>query len=100
MIGRYGGEEFIVALPNCTLENARRSMEAVCQQMSKIEFTGAEGAFSVTLSIGMASLADYEKSEDAIEAADKALYGRKAAGRNGVTSINDLDWDQKESEPG
>lgn len=100
VIGRYGGEEFLVALPNCTLENARRSMEAVCEQMSKIEFSGADGTFSVTLSVGMAPLDDYEKPEDAIEAADRALYARKAAGRNGVTSINDLDWAQKESEPG
>ena len=75
-------------------------MEAVCEQMSKIEFSGSDGTFSVTLSVGMAPLEDYEKPEDAIEAADRALYARKAAGRNGVTSINDLDWAQKESEPG
>lgn len=100
VIGRYGGEEFIVALPNCTLEHARKSMQAICEQMAKIAFTGTGGTFSVTLSVGVASLNDYEKAEDAIEAADRALYGRKAAGRNGVTTIDDLDGVQRESESG
>jgi len=59
--------------------------------MSKIAFSGAGGTFSVTLSIGIAPLDSYEKPEDAIEAADRALYVRKSAGRNGVTIVNDLD---------
>jgi len=91
IIGRYGGEEFIVALPDCSIEDARQSMQAVCEQMSKIAFSGAGGTFSVTLSIGIAPLDSYEKPEDAIEAADRALYVRKSAGRNGVTIVNDLD---------
>ncbi len=91
IIGRYGGEEFIVALPDCSIQDAKQSMQAVCEQMSKIAFSGACGTFSVTLSIGIAPLNAYEKPEDAIEAADRALYARKSAGRNGVTIVNDLD---------
>jgi PleD family two-component response regulator len=66
-------------------------MQAVCEQMSKIAFSGVGGNFSVTLSVGIASLESYEKPEEAIEAADKALYARKSAGRNGVTTILDVD---------
>ncbi|MBU2953136.1 diguanylate cyclase [Marinobacter sp. F3R08] len=86
VIGRYGGEEFIVALPNCSMEGARQSMQAVCERMSKITFNGAEGPFSVTVSVGLAPLDAYDKAEEAIEAADRALYRRKSAGRNGVTA--------------
>lgn len=91
VIGRYGGEEFIVAMSSCTLEDAKRSMQAVCEQMSKIRFTGADGTFSVTLSVGVAPLEDYDTAEAAIEAADRALYVQKAGGRNGVTAVHDSD---------
>lgn len=91
VIGRYGGEEFIVALPDCSVEDAKQSMQLVCEQMSKIAFSGADGTFSVTLSIGIAPLDAYEKPEDAIEAADKALYAQKSAGRNGVSVVHGTD---------
>lgn len=97
-IGRYGGEEFIVVLPNCSIEGARKSMQGVCEQMSKIAFSGSGSNFSVTVSIGIAPLDAYAKPEAAIEAADKALYSRKAAGRNGVTAISDRGSAPQETE--
>lgn len=84
-IGRYGGEEFIVVLPDCSVGNAVRSLQEICHQMSQIRFGGATGEFSVTLSVGLAALDRHDSAEKAIEAADRALYQRKAAGRNGVT---------------
>ncbi|MDV3502231.1 diguanylate cyclase [Marinobacter sp. M-5] len=91
VIGRYGGEEFIVALPNCSIEDARQSMQEVCNQLSTITFKGSEAPFSVTLSVGIAPLGGFKTAADAIEAADRALYGRKSGGRNGVTAVGDLD---------
>jgi diguanylate cyclase (GGDEF)-like protein len=88
VIGRYGGEEFIVVLPDCTLERGQTVLKAVCEDFSRIVFEGGAGEFSVTLSVGMASLPDYDHPEEAIEAADRALYERKRAGRNGVTAVS------------
>lgn len=85
IIGRYGGEEFVVALVNCTLADARHAMESVCERLSKIVFNSGGQEFTVTLSVGLAPLNDYPTAEAAIEAADRALYERKQSGRNGVT---------------
>lgn len=84
VIGRYGGEEFIVALPDCSIENAQRVMMAVCEHMAAIGFHSDGKEFSVTLSVGMVPMQNYLTSDDAIEAADQALYQQKQAGRNGV----------------
>lgn len=85
IIGRYGGEEFVVALPDCSIENARLVLQSVCDQISRIIFSSNGQEFTVTLSVGVAALHKYPSSEDAIEAADQALYRRKQSGRNGVT---------------
>eukprot|EP00003_Mantamonas_plastica_P004945 TRINITY_DN13969_c0_g2_i1.p1 TRINITY_DN13969_c0_g2~~TRINITY_DN13969_c0_g2_i1.p1 ORF type:complete len:558 (+),score=62.22 TRINITY_DN13969_c0_g2_i1:1792-3465(+) len=85
VIGRYGGEEFLVVLPDCTVEDAQRTMQSVCDQMNRIEFSSRGEEFCVTVSIGIAPLETFDRGEDAIEAADQALYRRKSAGRNGVT---------------
>ncbi|MDI9244022.1 diguanylate cyclase [Marinobacter sp. CHS3-4] len=88
IIGRYGGEEFIVALPECSLKRAVTVLESVCEDFAKITFEGNSGEFHVTLSVGLTTLSAYASSEEAIEAADQALYGRKRAGRNGVTTAS------------
>lgn len=88
VIGRYGGEEFIVALLDCPIERAKGILKSVCDDFSRLAFKGAGSEFSVTLSVGLAALSDYPHPEDAIEAADQALYERKRAGRNGVTAAS------------
>lgn len=85
VIGRYGGEEFIVALPDCSVADARVVLQSVCDQLSRIVFTAGDQEFTVTLSAGMAPLNRFSTSDGAIEAADQALCQRKQAGRNGVT---------------
>jgi len=85
VIGRYGGEEFIVALPDCSIENAQRVLQSVCEHMAAISFHSDGKEFSVTLSVGVVPMQNYLTSDDAIEAADQALYRQKRAGRNGVT---------------
>ncbi|MDE1920700.1 MAG: diguanylate cyclase [Candidatus Omnitrophica bacterium] len=84
VVARYGGEEFAVILPDTDREAAlipaRRLREA-------IEATAFEGNLLVTVSIGLACL-DLNrkelKTEDLIEAADKALYRAKENGRNRI----------------
>lgn len=85
IIGRYGGEEFLVTLADCSVEKAEELLISVCHDFSQLLFEGSKSSFSVTLSAGMASLPVYQHPDDAIGAADQALYERKANGRNGVT---------------
>ena len=85
IIGRYGGEEFVVVLPECSLDKAVGVLEALSQDFSQLVFNGGSEEFSVSFSAGVATLNAYKSGGQAIEAADRALYQRKRAGRNGVT---------------
>lgn len=85
IIGRYGGEEFVLVMPECTMDEAVDILEALCQDFARLVFNAGSTEFSVTFSAGVATLNAYESGEQALEAADKALYQRKRAGRNGVT---------------
>ncbi|WP_417529931.1 diguanylate cyclase [Marinobacter lipolyticus] len=86
VIGRYGGEEFAVVLPECTSNMAIEVLGKVCDGFSEILFTTSEGEISVTLSAGVAELNAFKSANDALNAADQALYWRKKAGRDGVTA--------------
>lgn len=85
IIGRYGGEEFVVVLPECSLDKAVEVLEALSQDFAQLVFNGGSEEFSVSFSAGVATLNAYESGGQAIDAADRALYQRKRAGRNGVT---------------
>lgn len=83
-IGRYGGEEFLVLLPDTTPEDALSVMQQILSQFSQIAFNEDKQMFSVTFSAGVASSIDFESAQAALDAADKTLYLAKAAGRNRV----------------
>lgn len=85
IIGRYGGEEFVVVLPECSLGKAVEVLEALSQDFAQLVFSSGSEEFSVSFSAGVATLSAHGSGEQAIEAADRALYQRKRAGRNGVT---------------
>ena len=78
---RYGGEEFMLVLPNATLQSARSRAEAICAAIRE------EGVhlMGVTASLGVAIFPDHAaEPESLLRAADKALYDAKARGRNQV----------------
>ncbi|WP_372925442.1 diguanylate cyclase [Marinobacter sp.] len=85
LIGRYGGEEFAVILPECTTDEARKVLAQICVAFADISFATPDGDLSVTLSAGVAALGEFAAGSDALDAADQALYERKTSGRNGVT---------------
>jgi diguanylate cyclase (GGDEF)-like protein len=76
VLARYGGDEFAVALPHCTLDEA----EAVLERLRKLTPGG------VTCSIGVARWHAGESEFDLVGRADEALYGAKAAGRDAVVT--------------
>lgn len=89
MIGRYGGEEFLVVLPHCDTEAARRLFTEIAEAFGQLTFNCNQETVGVTLSAGVSAINDHSAGDDAIDAADQALYQRKRAGRNGVTVAGD-----------
>lgn len=85
LLGRYGGEEFIVVLPGATSDSARQLGERIraAVEAQQIEWNGA--ALPITVSVGVATRSPLEQAPTAtIERADKALYAAKRSGRNRV----------------
>lgn len=84
LIGRYGGEEFAVALPDVSPSNAVVVLDKVRQAFSEIKQLHPGGEFSVTMSCGVAMFPDFDDVPSLTEAADQALYEAKSKGRNRV----------------
>ncbi len=83
VVARYGGDEFVVILPNTTKVGAAVLAERLRVALASGQL-GPAGAGEVTTSIGIASIPDarIETPEQLVEAADRALYAAKRAGRN------------------
>lgn len=83
-IGRYGGEEFLVLMPETEPEAALHVMQQLLHQFRLLTFTEDRTSFSVTFSAGIACSRDFNNAQQLLEAADKTLYQAKANGRNNV----------------
>lgn len=83
-IGRYGGEEFAVVLPECTVEDAIQLLDDIRQRFSEIQFIHEGQSFTITLSAGVAASDQCADVHSLIAAADAALYVAKNGGRNQV----------------
>jgi len=86
LVSRYGGEEFVIILPDTTSEGAIAVAEKMIKHITglKIPHENSDSADHVTLSIGVATLSPEEDSspDELIEAADRVLYKAKDNGRN------------------
>jgi two-component system, cell cycle response regulator len=95
MVARIGGEEFLIAMPNTTMAEARTAAARLCDEIGTqpFELPAPHAPIPVTISIGLTlgCLAgnldgdDATNSEKLLAAADKALYSSKIGGRNQVT---------------
>jgi diguanylate cyclase (GGDEF)-like protein len=83
-IGRHGGEEFAVILPDAGIEKATMILDQLRADFSKVYQLAPGGAFNVTFSGGVATLADTGDAVSLAVAADKALYTAKREGRNRI----------------
>jgi diguanylate cyclase (GGDEF)-like protein/PAS domain S-box-containing protein len=87
-LGRYGGEEFVVLMPETAAEGAMLASERLRDKIEKMRINTSEGGLSITVSMGLASLErgfDEKNTLDTlIKSADMALYAAKDAGRNCV----------------
>jgi diguanylate cyclase (GGDEF)-like protein len=92
---RYGGDEFVVAIPNCGNKEAKKIAEHLCQSVSEAQPVLATAPFpegTLSISVGTASRQITRESdlleagEELFRSADQALYRAKDLGRNGVST--------------
>jgi len=81
LVGRYGGEEFLIILPNTGLEAAYNIADRIRNKIAKIKFDNYD--IKVTISGGVAQLKD-DKGTDLLKKADALLYKAKEKGRNRI----------------
>lgn len=84
---RYGGEEFIVLMPDTGSDDARAIAERLRKAVSDQPFTIGGETLSVTISVGSATLLPLDDEESLIKRADRGLYAAKHEGRNRVISL-------------
>ena len=84
LFGRFGGEEFLVLLPDTTLEAARAAARRICAAVADSCVSGAASGVRYTVSIGVATAAAGTGVEQLLRQADEALYRAKSRGRNRV----------------
>ena len=84
VIGRYGGEEFIVLAPGCATSDAEALAERFRASICAPAFDVPAGPIHVTMSLGVAATSDMNESARLLSAADEALYRAKDRGRNMV----------------
>jgi diguanylate cyclase (GGDEF)-like protein len=90
-IGRIGGEEFSIFLPNTNLAGARQLAETIRQAVEALMPDIGQHRLKITASIGVADNNNQHKSMRAIQqSADAAMYVAKASGRNRVSCFDEL----------
>ncbi|WP_369958521.1 diguanylate cyclase [Pseudomonas benzenivorans] len=83
-LGRYGGEEFLAVLPDCSTAQAQRILDEIRERFAGLRFIAEGVEFTVTLSAGIACTDLDSSAGELLERADRALYAAKNGGRNQV----------------
>lgn len=82
ILARWGGEEFILLMPETTLSEAAHVIERLRKRLADISVWEEHPELQVTFSAGIATLAANESMQDTVARADVALYRAKEQGRN------------------
>ena len=85
--GRYGGEEFLLLLPNTSREEAHAMLERLREIVAELDWTAFSPGMQVTLSAGIATMTLGETADAALARADSALYTAKELGRNRIFTV-------------
>jgi diguanylate cyclase (GGDEF)-like protein/PAS domain S-box-containing protein len=90
LVGRYGGEEIVVLLPETPLPMAIKVAERLRVDLEETEIQTENGPIRITASLGVAQFSpDCGTLEELLERADRALYSAKRAGRNCVCAFGE-----------
>lgn len=84
--GRYGGEEFLLVLPDMDTERAVRALDRLRIIIAELDWSAFSPGMQVTISAGVATLHPNETSDTLLARADSALYAAKAQGRNRINN--------------
>jgi diguanylate cyclase (GGDEF)-like protein len=90
-VGRYGGEEFLVVLPECAEADAIKLLDDIRQRFADIDFLSGTHTFNISLSAGVATSTYGHDAHEVLAAADQALYEAKNSGRNQVCKASTED---------
>ncbi|MDX5363458.1 MAG: GGDEF domain-containing protein, partial [Pseudazoarcus pumilus] len=82
LIGRWGGEEFAMLLPDTVLDDALRVAERLHTALGRTPITGNGDSFRLSVSLGVVEIDGTRGIDEVLHAADEALYTAKEAGRN------------------
>jgi diguanylate cyclase (GGDEF)-like protein len=89
LIGRWGGEEFLIVLPETTLEGAIEAAERIRTGFAALEFAPDGVQVRMTASFGVAGFVRATDPRELVRAADDALYDAKRRGKNRVTAASE-----------
>jgi diguanylate cyclase (GGDEF)-like protein len=84
--GRYGGEEFLLVLPDTPADGAARILDRLRSIIADLDWSAFSPGMQVTISAGVATLRPDETEDTFLARADNALYAAKARGRNRIAS--------------
>jgi diguanylate cyclase (GGDEF)-like protein len=82
--GRYGGEEFLLVLPDLSQDQAVRALERLRVIIADLDWSAFSPGMKLTISAGVTTLRPNESSDTLLARADGALYSAKARGRNRI----------------
>jgi diguanylate cyclase (GGDEF)-like protein len=85
-LGRYGGEEFLLILPDTAKDPAVRTLDRLRSIVSEVDWAAISGIMNLTMSAGLCSVRQEDSAADILARADVALYRAKDAGRNRVVA--------------
>jgi diguanylate cyclase (GGDEF)-like protein len=86
LLARWGGEEFLILLPDTDLEGGITVAEKIRLQVAQSDFRGEKIGLALTISFGVACYTNEQSIDDCVKAADDALYRAKQQGRNRVAA--------------
>ena len=83
-LARWGGEEFLLLMPNTRLDEALAVLGRIAIRLTKLRIDAVDPRLAITFSAGVAAPRPFERFDEAINRADAAMYRAKANGRNCV----------------
>jgi len=90
VVTRFGGEEFVILLPDTALEQASKSLKRLQRELTKAFFMANQAQLVITFSAGAALYRKGEAAADLLHRADQAMYLAKRTGKNKAMTEEDL----------
>lgn len=87
VVSRWGGEEFLIMLPDTDLEGGMAAFEKLRETVANTRYEYAKKTFSITITLGISRYDGQRDIDDTVKLADEALYKGKREGRNRIETV-------------